>query len=136
MANVYTLKTDPVNDEVEFVETRPIAGSYLSYNRHDAIGRAFLAADLHLGLRTLREPTIVQAAYLARVNRTYAFWAVKRFPNRAEIEAGLLPLVPPAKPKLSIITSDTVSDLELAEMIRKVGVEHTFEVMMAVEAAE
>jgi hypothetical protein len=61
-----------------------ISGNYLAFNRHDAIGKAFMAAELNLGVRALRNPTITQAALLARVNRTYAFWAVKRFPNRAE----------------------------------------------------
>jgi hypothetical protein len=131
MANVYHLINRDVND----VEPAPVSGNYLAYNRYDMIGKAFMAADLRRSARVLRNPTLVQAAWLARVNRTYAFWADKLYAQRAEIEAGLLPLVPPA-PKLSLIVPEVISDAELADTIRKVGVMRTLEMAALVEAAE
>ncbi len=90
MANHYHLPDDAVN-----VTAIPISGRYLAHTHSDAVERAFLAADLHLGTRQLVLPTMTQAASLARVNVTYAWWAAKRLEERRAIEAGLIPLVPP-----------------------------------------
>jgi hypothetical protein len=73
-----------------------LTGRFLAHNRHSRVDRAFFAADLYFGAKRLTMPTLVQAAILAGVNRTYAFWATKPQAQRAraEIEAGLVPLVP------------------------------------------
>jgi hypothetical protein len=75
-----------------------LSGRFLAHNRHSRVDRAFFAADLYFGAKRLTMPTLVQAALLAGVNRTYAFWATKPQAQRAraEIEAGLVPLVPAA----------------------------------------
>jgi hypothetical protein len=79
----------------------PISGRYLAHNRHDHVAHAFFAGDLVLGKTQLVKPTVTQAAFLAGVNRAYVHWAIKRQDERAEIEAGLIPLVPAPLPKLS-----------------------------------
>jgi hypothetical protein len=134
MAKLLSLTNYGVND----VAPIPISGDYLSFNKKDAVGKAFLGAELYLGTRIFRDPTIVQAAYLARTNRTYCFWAVRRMEQRAEIEAGLLPLVPyvTAKPVPFITTGDMISDVELADMIRKAGIARTIDIAAQIEAAE
>ena len=107
----------------------PLTGRYLAHNHLDRLHRAFLAADLHAGKYALATPTLVQAAALARVDRTTAWWASHRQSERAEILAGLMPLIPPrpapAKPHLS--------DSELAEIISTVGVNHLLDVAAEVE---
>jgi hypothetical protein len=128
---------DVVNDVFE--GPLPITGNDLSYivNRLDRIGRAFVAADLYSGACYLIKPTLKQAAWLAHVNYSYAHWAVKRYAQRKDILAGLLPLVPPFTPKsTSIITPETVTDAELADVIRKAGISRTLDVAAMVEAAE
>lgn len=134
MAKLYHLTKYGVNDAA----SRPVSGNLLSHNRWDRIGKAFLAADLLLGARTLCDPTLLQCASLCRVNRAYVHWAVKRYGQRAEIEAGLLPLVPrvAAKPAPFIATDDTISDAELADMIRSAGIARTIDIAAQIEAAE
>src|SRR6516164_642724 len=87
MGTEYHLKTFGVN-------SASIPGSYLAYNHLGLIERAFLAADLHLGAKRPTALTQRQSGMLARVNFTYVHWAVKRQAERAEIERGLIPLVP------------------------------------------
>jgi hypothetical protein len=114
----------------------PVSGNLLSHNRWDPIGKAFMAADLYLGKRILRDPTIVQSALLARVNRTYAFHAIQRQAQRAEIEAGLIPLVPPVTAKPVLLTDDMIPDSELTDIVRKAGVARILDVAAQLEAAE
>jgi hypothetical protein len=71
-----------------------ISGDFLARNQESRVVRAFFAADLRLGARRLENLTRLQAASLARVSPTYAYWAEKRLDQRAAIEAGLIPLVP------------------------------------------
>jgi hypothetical protein len=130
MATVYHLPRDGVN-AVEPPPSSVISGTFLSHNRYDLVGKAFLGADLHRGARLLRNPTIVQAAMLARVNRCYVDWAVKRYALRAQIEKGQLSLVPPPAKEAT-----KALDVELANMIRKVGVAHALDVAAMVDAAE
>jgi hypothetical protein len=133
MASIYHLPKDDVNG----VEPAPVSGNYLSYNRYDPIGKAFMAADLHRGLRVLRNPTLVQSAWLSRVNRTYAFWADRRYAQRAEIEAGLLPLVPPtATPKLSLIVPRCDFRRRTGRHHPQAGIARTLDIAAMVEAAE
>src|SRR5262249_59654744 len=104
-ATLYHLKKAAVNgDDTVRIDlasppppVRSVPGAYLAYNRFDPTGKAFLAADLHSGALQLVKPTLRQAAALARANYAYAWHAVKRRAQRAEIEAGPLPLVPPGR---------------------------------------
>jgi hypothetical protein len=129
-ANLYHLAKPNVNgNDAVCIDLPPtVSGNYLAHNKYDAIGKAFLAADLYRGRMQLIRPTLTQAARLARTNYGYAWWAVKRQSERAKIEAGRLPLVPPVPKNPTEIT-----DAELIDAFRKVGVEHAFDVL--VEAA-
>jgi hypothetical protein len=89
MANFYQLMQPAA------MRRSTLAGRFLAHNRRSRIERAFMAADLRAGAKTLVEPTLRQAAMLAGVNPTYAWWAARRIAERAEIEAGFVPLVPP-----------------------------------------
>ena len=115
-----------------------ISGSFLARNRHDAVAHAFFACDLFTGAKRLTKPTMLQAAYLARVNVTYAWWAFKRQAERAAIEAGLVPLVPSQLVKANGSTLPTVTIIDNAEIVnfvRAVGVNRVLEAAVAVEAA-
>jgi hypothetical protein len=107
-----------------------LTGRFLAHNRHKRVDRAFLAADLYFGAKRLAMPTLVQAATLAGVNRTYAFWATKPQAQRAraEIEAGLMPLVPAAPARtngngtaVSIMPDAGIDDTELMHIANLVG---------------
>jgi hypothetical protein len=88
-----------------------LSGRYFAHNHLARPQRAFLAADLANGKVRLCEPTLVQAAWICRVDRTAAWWASNRQDERAAIIAGLLPLVPP---RASVPASRSVSDTERA----------------------
>jgi hypothetical protein len=121
------------------VNSAPISGHCLAFNRHDRVGRAFIAADLYRGILRLTEPTKLQSAFLARVNPTYVHWAVKRQAERAEIEAGLIPLVPPQfiAPKANTLPAVTdVDDAAVVNFVRRVGVTRVLEAAVVVEAAQ
>lgn len=109
------------------VNSTPVTGSYLSHNHLDPVHRAFFASDLHSGARRLVQPTMMQAAFLARINVTYAWWAHKRRDERGVIELGLVPLVPP-HPKtngtvLKVPPSAGIDDSELVNIAKRVGPE-------------
>src|SRR6202035_4822065 len=44
-----------------------VTGRYLAHNHLNRVGKAFLARDLSVGAKQMIEPTIFQAAMLARV---------------------------------------------------------------------
>jgi hypothetical protein len=119
----------------------PISGRFLAHNRHNRVVRAFIAADLHAGTKRLIKPTLVQSALLAGVNRTYAHWADKRQAERAEIEAGLIPLVPAPVigPKVNgnMLSAPLaeIEDSEVINFVRSVGVNRVLEAAVMVEAA-
>jgi hypothetical protein len=109
-----------------------LSGRFLAHNRHSRVDRAFFAADLYFGAKRLTMPTLVQAALLAGVNRTYAFWATKPQAQRAraEIEAGLVPLVPaapaPARANgngtaLPVVPDVRIDDAQLMHIANLVG---------------
>ena len=104
----------------------PIRGRLLAHTRDSQVVRAFTAADLHAGTKQLISPTMVQAALLARVSPAYAWAAVKRQAQRADIEAGLIPLVP-ATPRPNgngsalVVPGGTIDDVELMHIAHVVG---------------
>ena len=110
-----------------------VSGRYLAHNSLNRVGKAFLARDLSVGVKQLVEPTILQAAMLAKVNATYVHWAIKQAANRFEIEAGYLPLVP-----ARVVESTTpISDPEIIDFVRAVGdLGRVLDAACAVEAAE
>jgi hypothetical protein len=110
------------------VNSALIPGSYLACNKLGLIKRAFLAADLHLDVKHPTALTQIQAAMLARVNRTYVHYAVKRIAERAEIEAGLVPLVPAAPTHTNgngtvqpVAPDVGIADATLVDIARVVG---------------
>jgi hypothetical protein len=114
------------------VNSTAVTGNHLAYGHKSLTARAFLAADLFTGAKYLTTPTIVQSAYLANVNRTYAWWATKRQAERTAIEAGLIPLVPPrVKP-----TPIPIDDMELVAIARAVGVDRMINAAVMAEAAQ
>lgn len=109
-----------------------VTGRYLAHNHLGRVQKAFLARDLSVGAKQLVGPTILQAAMLARVNVTYVHWAIKQATNRFEIEAGYLPLVPSR-----VVKSTTpISDPEVIDFIRTVGVSRVIDAACVIEAAE
>jgi hypothetical protein len=125
------------------INSIPVTGGFLAHNGLNPVGRAFLAADLHAGVKALPDPTMTQSAYLARVNVTYAWWAHKRQAERAAIEAGLVPLLP-ARPvvlktngnMLAVQQSTTIADSELIDIARYVGSDRMLAAAMVAEAAQ
>jgi hypothetical protein len=113
----------------------PIRGRFLAHNHHHRVARAFIAADLVSGTTRLVEPTLSQASALCGVNRTYVFWAVKRMPQRAEIEADLVPLVPAVTPRNGNghlwASAAEIGDAELTRIAHIVGADR----MLAAAAA-
>jgi hypothetical protein len=89
--------------------TTLIGGQYLARNRLSLVERAFLAADLRSGAAVLAEPTLQQAAALARVSLSSAGWAARRREKRWMIEAGFTPLVPAAPARATIATTTAVA---------------------------
>jgi hypothetical protein len=121
------------------VNSRPITGQFLAHNRDSQVVRAFYAEDLHSGAKRLVEPMMTQAAYLARVNVTYAWWAHKRQAERAAIEAGFVPLVPsrlvaPATNGHLPAVSE-IDDSTLFNIIAVKGVDRVLSVAAEVERA-
>jgi hypothetical protein len=109
-----------------------VTGRYLAHNHLNRVQKAFLARDLSVGAKQLVEPTILQAAMLAKVNATYVHWAIKQAANRFEIEAGYLPLVPSR-----VVRSTTpISDPEVIDFVRRAGVGRVIDAACVIEAAQ
>ena len=117
-----------------------LTGHYLARNRESCAIRAFFGADLHLGARRFGRPTRLQSAYLARVSPAYVLWAERRQEQRAAIERGLIPLVPPqyVAPKTngSTLPVTSIDDAVIMNFVRTVGVNRVLEAAVAVEAAQ
>jgi hypothetical protein len=120
------------------VKPTAISGQFLARNRHDAVAHAFFACDLYTEAKKLTKPTMLQAAYLARVNVTYAWWAFKRQAERAAIEAGAIPLVPSPLAKtngtaLTVPLVPDIDDMELLHIAKRVGTDRMLAAAMAAE---
>jgi hypothetical protein len=118
----------------------PVSGRFLAHTHANAVERAFMAADLFRGATMLVMPTMTQAAALARINTTYAWWANKRLGARAAVEAGLTPLVPPrvAASKANghaLAAIPALDDPMLITIARSVGVERMLAAACAAETA-
>jgi hypothetical protein len=118
-----------------------VSGRYLAHCRLDPVHRAFIAADLHSGVLQPTKLAMTQAASLARINVTYAWWAKKRQAERAAIEAGLIPLVPAwhsvTNGKAIIpLQPIEINDTALVDFIRGIGLERVLEAAVVVEAPQ
>jgi hypothetical protein len=118
-----------------------VTGRFLAHNQQSRVVRAFYAADLHSGGRLVTKPTMLQAAFIARVSPAYAWAAEKRMAERAEIEAGLIPLVPAPLPKangsmLPASITGRVADSDVVDFVRSVGINRVLEAAVVVEAAQ
>lgn len=80
-------------------------------------------------------PTVLQSAWLARVNVTYVHHALKQAANRFWIEHGYTPLGPPRlkEPQLPV---PMVDDADIIDIVRKYGIARTLDACCAVEAAQ
>jgi hypothetical protein len=130
----------------------PVTGRFLAHNRYSHVERAFLAADLYLGAKRLTRPTLLQAAALGRVSRTYVQLAAnpRAQQARADIEAGCVPLVPvrganghDSRPTINAIKalhrallSIPILDSDLVTLVRSVGVDRVLDAAVAAEAAQ
>lgn len=120
--------------QTNFGLSMPVRGQHLSRKKnwrpHE---RAFWGADFYRGEKYLVEPTLAQVTFLAGAGSTTSvWWAFQRELDRDEIMKGLLPLVPPrvAKPKAP------VSDPEIIDFVRSVGVARVLDAAVVVEAAQ
>jgi hypothetical protein len=132
---VYRPGNGSINDATPTIvraASMPVTGRYLAHNKLGRAERAFLASDLISGDRRLVQPTISQAAMLAKVNATYVWWAGQREAHRDEVLQGWLPLVPPREIK----SSTPITDGELFDIVRAAGIGRTLEAACAVEAVQ
>ena len=118
-----------------------LCGRFLAHNQKSRVVRAFYAADLHRGAKLLTKPTMLQAAFIARVSPAYAWAAEKRMAERNEIEGGYVPLVPPSVSKangnmLPASITGHLADSEVIAFVRSVGIDRVLEAAVAVEAAQ
>jgi hypothetical protein len=68
---------------------------------------------------------------VARVNVTYAHWAIKRPHDRALVEARAVPLVPPAGPKA--LPAPVSPQERLADVVSEIGVNNALVMLAAIE---
>jgi hypothetical protein len=131
----------PFNLKVNGVNPTPISGNYLAHNHASTVIRAFIGADLVSGVRTPVGLNQNQAAGLARVSPVYVHWALKRASERAEIERGHAPLIPPhgevvvPKTNGATLTTNGIDDAGLIQLVRSVGVNRVLNAAIAVDAA-
>lgn len=114
---------------------RTVTDQYLAHAKLSKAERAFLARDLYTGDVQLVRPTVTQSAWLAVVNSTYAHWAIRRPEReRALIESGALPLLPPMKtlpPPVSVSPEE-----QLAGVVRAFGgITNTINALAMIEHA-
>jgi hypothetical protein len=124
------------------VNPTPISGPYLSRNWLSTKGRARLAVGLYRRTKQLIEPTMVQAAWLARVSTASAWLEYKRQAEHAAIQAGRVSAVAPQQRVVSEINGtthpatlppDEINDAELVNIAQQVGVDRMLQAAMAAE---
>jgi hypothetical protein len=126
-------------NDVNRLSPIPLLGSALAHFRGTLLDRVFLGAELVHGTKVLIDPNCCQVSKLVGVSPSSLWWGVKRFDDRFAIEHGWLPLVPARsipKPASREITNGTITDAELAEMIRCAGIMRVIDAAAAVEAAQ
>jgi hypothetical protein len=132
----------PYHPKLNGVNPTPISGNYLAHNHASTAIRAFIGADLVSDVRCAVGLNQNQAAGLARVSPVYVHWALKRQADRAEIERGHIPLIPPhagvviPKTNGSTHTANGIEDAGLIQLVRSVGVNRVLNAAIAVERAQ
>ena len=130
----------PYHPKLNGVNPTPISGNYLAHNHASTVIRAFIGADLVSGVRTPVGLNQNQAAELARVSPVYVHWALKRGAERADIERGHTPLIPPHgevnAPKTNGATASGIDDAGLVQFVRSVGIDRVIHAAIAVERAQ
>jgi hypothetical protein len=102
----------------------------LDHGTPTKVERAFVAADWASGRLPFR-PSIAEAAVRAGVSPTYAWHALHRQTERAEIIAGRIPLIPPSG---SSSSSEARDRKRLARMASKRGFSGVLEMLADLEA--
>jgi hypothetical protein len=130
------------NLKLNGVKSAALSGNDLAYSHASEITRAFWGADLVSGARYLIAPKQNQAAALVGVHPMYICWAVKRGAQRADIEAGRIPLIPPhgehVVPKTNgtaLTATSGIDDSSLVKLVRAVGIDRVLTAAIAVERA-
>jgi hypothetical protein len=114
---------------VNGIATMPNTKWSLDHGTPTKVERAFAAADWASGALPYR-PTIAEAAVRAGVSPTYAWHALHRQAERAEIIAGRIPLIPPSR---SPSSSEARDRRRLARMASKRGVSGVLELLADIE---
>ena len=101
----------------------PIIGRRLAHGHFTASERALLAVDMMSGRRVLTEPTVLQAAWLAKAAETYVDVLRKATPSeRAAVKIGCLSVATLARrrpQKPATTTPVAVDDQRLVEIARE-----------------
>jgi hypothetical protein len=122
------------------VKPTPICGTYLCHNHLDIAGRARLAVGLHYGAKQLVFPTMVQAAWLARVSTASAWLEHRRRIERAAPSKTSVAVATEASPSATNgqppATQAPINNDAVIEFVRTVGVSRVLEAAVAVEAAQ
>jgi transposase-like protein len=93
---------------------RPISAMQLAHGHYSKAERAFIAADLFTGRRTLADHTVAGLARYVGINPGLIHWALQRQGERELIEQGLLPLVPPPSRAVR-------AERQIAKLVREHG---------------
>jgi hypothetical protein len=110
-----------------------VTGNYLAYAKLTKAQRAFVAADLVTGAAQLVQPTVLDAAWLASVNPTYAHYALRHSEQeRFLIEKGILPLAPTV-PAMKALPAPVDPVRQLADIVGVLGVGGTLDALTAIE---
>lgn len=126
------------NGNASATRQRVLSGRGLSHRRLDARQRAALAADVLAGSATIKL-TARQLANLLSVSVPYIALAASLTPEKREaILKGLDPtsftvLLNPPAVQLALPAPRTISDAEIADMIRTAGIDRTLAVAVTVE---
>jgi hypothetical protein len=118
------------NSLVKGTATVPNTKWSLDHGTPTKVERAYMAADWASGRLPFR-PSIAEAAVRAGVSPTYAWHALHRQTERAEIIAGRIPLVPPSG---SSSSSEARDRKRLARMASKRGFSGVLEMLADLEA--
>jgi hypothetical protein len=130
---VYLTELRPVNP----APSLPLRGRYLSRGLKGKHEAAFVAADLYAGRKHLIEPSLAVAAAITGASPTEVWWALRRQMERAAILSGQMPLVPSRPHKAPAVNGNgSVSDAELLQIVRSVGVARVLDAAVAIEAAQ
>jgi hypothetical protein len=110
----------------------PLRGRYLRRSLNSKLKAAFVGADLYRGDTQLVEPSLMQAAFITGSEVSAVWWALQRGEFRSEICLGLMPLAPSRASKAKA----PISDPEVINFVRTVGIGRVLDAAVAVEAAQ